>query len=367
MRRLGWAAALAALAAAVVIATWPRDGAGAGARQLRGVMLHSLWGESPAAFIPRELDAARRLGASAVRVDVAWGSLEPNGKGSFANSYRSRLDRFMHEASRRGLKVVVVFHTTPCWASSAPSSVKRGCHGNWWARQVQAYPPANPRHLADAVGWLLRRHGNRMAALEVWNEPNVRDPEPRFLRSRDPAGAYVRLLRAAYGAAKRADRDVTVLAGALAFSDSDFLRTLYARGMRGHYDAISVHPYSEGRSPSAPPPGGRTRLAFRGGLEDIRRTMLAAGDRKPIWATEFGWTTAHGSSWRVDSATQARYLEEAVGILAGMPYVKGAFIYNLRNNGTDRSEFEDNFGLLRRNFTHRMSYEAVRRAFTRLR
>src|SRR3712207_1365833 len=80
------------------------------ASQLRGAQTHPLWSDSSTADFDRELDLLREAGATAVRIDITWSSLEPTGKGEFARSYVTRADAFMQHARERGLKVIVTLH-----------------------------------------------------------------------------------------------------------------------------------------------------------------------------------------------------------------------------------------------------------------
>jgi hypothetical protein len=319
-------------------------------------MLHSLWWESSAADMDRELDLARWAGASAVRVDVQWSSLETGGKGTRSSWYLDKLDRFMAGAERRGLKVIAMLWSTPCWASTAPDAVRQGCEGEWWQRGVDSYPPRHASDYADVAAFVARRYGPTLAALEVWNEPNL--DEGTFWKAPDKPAAYAALLRAAYPAVKAADPDVAVLAGALAFADRPFLERLYAAGIQGSYDGISVHPYNEWRHP-----GDRWRpewrkYTFLPGLEWVRAAQEQVGDRAPLWITEFGWTACREGGWCVSEAQQAEYLRGAFHILDGLAFVEAAIVYNLRDKGIDPGK-ESNWGVVRRDFSPKPAYAAL--------
>lgn len=332
--------ALAALLACCALAA----PAGA-ATPYRGVQLHSLWGDTTPADMERELDAARLAGSTAVRVDVGWSSLEQDGKGQIAGFYLERLDRFMAGASARGLAVVADVSSTPCWASTAPDGLKQGCQGAWWDRGVTDYAPADPQDFADIVRWLTTRYSGRLAAVEIWNEPN--HPTGMFWKAPDRAAEYARLLRAAYPAAKAGDPAVPVLAGALAKADLPFLEALYANGIQGYYDGLSVHPYDD-----------RGFAALRA----LRTRQLAHGDTRPVWVTEFGWPTGGDPQWHVTPTAQAANIGTAVLDLGRLPWVRSAFVYNLRDKGTDAGWMEDNFGLLRRDFSTKPAFLALRTA-----
>ena len=325
----------------------------AAAPEWRGVQLHSLWWESTNSDMDRELDLARDSGANVVRVDVGWSSLETGGKGP-GGWYLDKLDRLVAGASARGMKVLPGVLGTPCWASSAPESLRQGCQGSWWNRdQITMYPPTNNQDFADIAVFIARRYEGKLAAIELWNEPNL--GEDRFWIAPDEPRAYAEMVKAAYPRLKQASPNLPVLAGALAYGNDAWVRGMYAAGIKGHYDGLAIHPYHDG----APSPGSW------GGIEWARRLQREAGDTAPLWLTEFGWSTCRiGSGWCVTPADQARFITAAFATLAAEPNVKAGIVYNLRNKGTNPDSFEDNFGLVGRDFTPKPGYNALKAALT---
>ncbi len=321
----------------------------------RGFQVHSLWYERTSAEMQHELDLIQELGGNVVRVDVGWSSLESDGKGEYTQWYLDKLDRLVQEASSRSMKVIATLGTTPCWASSAPETLKQGCSGRWWDRGVQNYPPTSAGDFGDAARFLTARYGTELAALEVWNEPNTE----RFLVAPNRASAYASLVKAAYPAAKAGNSAVPVIIGALAAADRPFLDELYAQGIKGYYDGISVHPYNEWRDPYDRWQPQWKKYTFLPGMEWIREGQVAAGDNKPLWITEFGWDTCTGSSWCVNEAQQADYLVKAFQILNTLNYVYGATAYELRDESTDKSDFESNWGLVHQDFSKKPAFDAV--------
>lgn len=349
---MGSLARVLVCAAAVVLLAAP---AAVARPAYRGVQLHSLWFDTSRAQMDRELAAAHALGSTAVRVDVVWASLETDGKGRRSAWYVRKLDRFVAGARARRMKVIATLWGTPCWAAAAPAAVKQGCAGDWWNRGVDAYPPARPRDYAAVARWVTARYGRDLAALEIWNEPDL--PDRSFWNTDDAPGRYAALLRAAYPAAKKGDPRVPVLAGAMAGNDLPFLRALYAHGARGRYDGVSVHPYAAERGPDDPGDPGFERYTFALGLGWLRAGMAAAGDRAPLWVTEFGWTTA--SPGGVTEQQQADYLTRGFAVLDGLRFVRAGIVYNLRDKGGDPAVREDNFGLVRPDFSAKPAYGAV--------
>ena len=330
----------------------------------RGVQLHSLWSSSSDESMARELDLVRDLGANAVRADIAWSSLQTDGPNGYSDWYVEKLDAFVAGAEARGMKVIANLWSTPCWASSALETLKQGCEGAWWDRGVTKYMPRNPLDYARTAQWLTARYGTKLAALEVWNEPN----HENFLTAADPAAAYAPLVKATYPLAKEGNPDVPVLAGALSFADRAFLDRLYALGIKGSYDGISVHPYNEWRAPGDMWQDDWKKYTLIPGLRSIRAAQQTVGDNTPVWITEFGWTNCNGSDrWCVSAEQQASYLQDSFGLIDAEPYVKSAVVYNLRDKGTDRSYTEDNFGLMTRDYAPKPAYAAVRAAWSGVR
>ena len=129
------------------------------------------------------------------------------------------------------------------------------------------------RPIATFVAYLAQRYGTRLAAIEVWNEPDQSN-EAYFAGPEKPQ-RYAAVLRAAYPAIKQANPNVPVLAGSLVGANGVFLRALYAAGIKGYYDGLAVHYYT-------------LTLAS---LRSIHEVQVANGDTKPLWLNEFGWSS----------------------------------------------------------------------------
>jgi len=112
--------------------------------------------------------------------------------------------------------VLAIFGSTPCWASSASSTVKAGCTASMgdWAK----YPTSSGPALRAAAQELGRRWGGRLAGVEYWNEPN----NSSFFAA--GVNAYVGLLKVFYPAIKTVAPTLTVIGGDLSMADTTFLQ-----------------------------------------------------------------------------------------------------------------------------------------------
>jgi acyl-homoserine lactone acylase PvdQ len=102
-----------------------------------------------------------------------------------------------------------------------------------------SYLPQRPQDFAFIARFIARRWGKWLAALELWNEPNLFTA----VSPEEQVAAYTAMVRGAYPAIKRVAPRLPVLAGSLGLTDVWFLRQMYAHGARGYFEGLSVHPY----------------------------------------------------------------------------------------------------------------------------
>ena len=333
---------LAALLAVAALAA-PAASAHAAGGLLGGVNIPGIARGPGLAEADRSIQQAAKLHARLVRVDFSWAALQPTGP-TFEPSTLAYADRLVEDASRSGIKVVATVEGTPCWASSAPPALLKRCAAGR-GEGASSWPPRDPASYAAVLSALVQRYGTKLAAIEVWNEPDQANED--YFAGPNKAQNYARLLRAAYPAVKSANPAVAVLGGSLVGSNGAFLRALYAAGIKGYYDALSVHFY-------------HLTLAS---LRSIREVQLANSDRTPLWLDEFGWT----SCWPdrkieqeqacVTRQTQALNLRNAIREMARAPYVAAAMVYKLQD-----SPAED-FGALTASGVRKPAFKALSEAF----
>jgi len=204
----------------------------------------------------------------------------------------------------------------------------------------------NPSAYAAFAASLAARYGSRLAAIEIWNEPDQSNED--YFAGPDKARRYTALVRAAYPAVKRVDPTLPVLAGSLVGSNGLFLDLLYADGMKGFYDGLSVHFYN----------------LTVASLHSIRAVQLAHGDSAPLWLDEFGWTSCWGHALVqeeqgcVTRSVQATDLRTSFSEFAQLPYVAAAVVYKLQD-----SPGED-FGVLDAGAHRKPSFAALVAALT---
>jgi hypothetical protein len=339
----------------------------ASAAALAGVQTHLLWDGVSGDDMRHQLGLVRASGATLTRVDVGWASIQEQGPDSMTEYHLNRLDAVVEAADKRNIKLLLTFANTPCWASTAPESHRQGCKGAWWERDVVAYPPRDPAKYAQALGALAARYRGKVAAWEIWNEPN----HPDFWKSSDPARDYAALVKASYPVVKAADPDATIIAGALSQSDYAFTARLYQLGIKGNFDAYSIHPYSEDTSPLNPRTGVDARYSFVRGVPAVRAVMRDNGDNRPMWFTEVGFSTSPTrtpDAWRngVSEARQAQYLKQQLRQVARWPWVAATVWYQLQDTSPDAGDLDDNMGLRRWNGSSKPAWAAFQNGVEQL-
>lgn len=281
--------------------------AGQDLRSRLGVTIHSLKDD-------RGLDIAKATGFSFVRTDLHWAKLEDTGEYHFGP-----FDELMGSLEQRNLGVVwILDYGHPNHGGESPRSDE----------DLTAYS----RYAATVVSH-FRGHNARF---EVWNEPNSK----QFLA--DP-NVYPRLLRTALDSIRRNDPDALVSTGGSAGFDFPFFTSILQSRSAEKASAIAVHPYRDSR----PETSGPDFLLLR----DLTRRV--GGLNLPPWETEWGYSSAgNGSSplrddGHSDSARKRQALltvRECLTLWAlDIPI---AVVYDLRDDGSNPANREQNFGLL---------------------
>jgi hypothetical protein len=333
-------------------------------------------------FLEQEVDPAKRqqliamahdAGYYFLRQEFPWQDIEIHGKGDFEDRrhepYRSaweKYDQIVAMAEAQDMELVVRLSTPPAWSRAA-------------GEDVGAFaPPDDAQDFADFVSAVVRRYQGRIRYYQLWNEPNI---YPEWgIYPIDPEG-YVELLKAGAEAARAADPNVVIIAGALAatinlqpeatpneqsLSDLIFLQRMYDAGAAPYFDIMAVQGYGLWSGPTD------TRMHPRvlniSHHLFIRDLMVKNGDAyKPIWISEMNWNVApegiEPRYGRVTPEQQARYLPIAYQrVLDDWPWVGVANTWYLKR-ATDQWEQEAKpeayFRLLAPDFTAQPVYDAM--------
>ena len=266
----------------------------------------------------RDMELIRDAGFGWVKQAFAWREIEGNGKGKYDWTVT---DRIVEQAESIGLHMIARLDTDPTWASgrSYPNS-----------DDVIMSPPKKNKDYADFCFAVASRYKGRIAAYQIWNEPNLKREWGG--NSPNPA-AYVALLQAGSKAIKRADPNAIIITAGLApttrsdnvaMPDTEFLKQMYVAGAKPHFDALGAHGAGY-RAPPEKDPGEVTcRIYCFRHVEDLHQIMVNNGDtQKQVVVLEFGWT--------MDSRSGSPYAWHAVTEEQQADYFVRAYQYAKQN------------------------------------
>jgi polysaccharide biosynthesis protein PslG len=311
---------------------------------------------------------ARGLGVGWVKQQVEWHTIE-HGPDNFEWEL---LDLAVEACHGFGFKVLLGVTHAPDWTRNS---------------ELESGPPADYAEFRRFMGQLATRYRGRVAAYELWNEPNL---AREWRGDRLEPARFVELVAEGSQGVRAADPDALIISGApavtgindgvTAIDDRVFLRGMYEAGIAQWVDGIGAHPYGFANPPDeswqdaahvASSHNDHPSFFFRDTLRDYHAIMLEDGDtERRIWVTEFGWPSTDGmgqmdtTGWEyareVSEDQQADYTVRAFQMGDDCSWVGPMFLWNL-NLATiwgSASSFSA-YSLLRSDGSYRPVYVAL--------
>lgn len=294
------------------------------------------------------LDKALQAGIFTVRRDLNWEGAERAGVFNFNYNLG-----FMPGVQSRGMKVLwVLDYGHPDHGGTTPQT----------ADDRQAYA-----NFAQAAATAFKN--KPVLAYELWNEPD----SSIYWTSPDPV-AFADLVARATSGIKTADSTAKVVTGGVVLGpDLSYLYRLAGQTSKlSQVDAIGVHPY---RFDSFIYNNPYKRVsnspeAFAADQAVLSNLMSAAGQTKPMWDTEAGYSSyLFLDSTRYGNGLDPRALNRQ-GVLTlrrvltqlamDAPLITLYSLYDTAYNATDR---EHNFGLLNADLNEKPSFVALKNLY----
>jgi hypothetical protein len=286
-------------------------------------------------FLQNEVEPTKReqtvrliseAGIHWIRQEFPWEDIEIHAKGDFEDrrhephqSAWAKYDHIVALAETYDLKIMARLSNPPAWSRALTNTVGTFA------------PPDDLDDYGDFVAAVAGRYRGRIAAYQIWNEPNI---YPEWGEYPISAEAYAALLKEGYTRVKAADPEAIVVMGALAatieldrvrryspdgqptspggLSDVLFLQQLYNAGAAPYFDVLAMQGYGLWSGPYDRRMQPRV-LNFSRPLY-VREVMVRNGDaHKAIWLSELGWNALPSESnlppayGRVTLEQQARY------------------------------------------------------------
>ena len=272
-----------------------------------------------------------------VKIDVSWEAIEP-AQGVFNFVV---LDEAVNALNSANINILLTLSgDTPVWARTVAQ---------------EDGPPDDFATFATYTSTIAAHFERRVAAYQIWNEPNLRRQWSSDRHRIDPA-SYFDLLRQAYAAIKAADPAAMVISAGLAptgfndgvnaLNDRLYLQSLYDLGLKNVTDAVAVHAVGFANPPEAEccqkPDGVETHYEnrsfyFKNTLDDYHAITQANEDQRPLWVTKFGWGTSEDTETPGEGLVyvtynslveQATYIPGAYTLARSMGYIGPMFLFN---------------------------------------
>ena len=284
-----------------------------------------------------------------VRFDFSWSDIQSKGPKSYN---WDKYDDIVKEANARDITVLGMIGYTPKWARKSSCSGDNKC------------APKDPQAYATFVSKVVDRYKSQdVRNWEIWNEPNNSD----FWKPQPNVKEYSKLLALSYAAAKKTDPNSNIISGGLSpatnngnnIAPTSFLRSLYGNKAGDSFDALGYHPYCYYNNFRCPTEYAEWSAWSQ--MNDtpvsMRSIMKANGDTaKKIWATEFGAPTNGPKS--VSETSQATMVKHAYNQFSQQEWAGPLFWYSLQDDGTDKNDVEDWFGLLDKNGRQKPAFKS---------
>jgi hypothetical protein len=171
-----------------------------------------------------EYNLLKNIGNQWMRIDFSWNHIEPvHGQWNFAY-----FDAYLATAANHSQKVLAILDYDTNWLNTT---------GPYQETRPYIKPEYIPFFL-EYVNQTVRRYKDRVAAFEIWNEPNI----DNFWKG--PDEEFFQLFNASAELIHSIDPEIIIVGGVLAGHDPIYLRKMFDANIMSKVDVISFHPYS---------------------------------------------------------------------------------------------------------------------------
>lgn len=291
--------------------------------------------------LEKAISLMKEAGVGSVRIDFIWQDIEPSrGKVDY-----SKYDALVDLLYRNNIQILGLLDYTADWASPA---------GQW------NYPDSDNALFVKYASGVVQRYKDKVKYWELWNEPDSHT----YWNPQDGLKSYVGLLKEVYVALKKIDPYCRILNGGIA-NGLTSVNHLYDNGAQGYFDIMNIHIFETPLDHSAI----KRANAF---VRLTKKIMARNGDsQKKIWVTEIGCPgvkrgTGVKNWWMGNNPSekdQARWVSEIYDNLLKEKSVGMVFWAFFRDTNDHWKNGTDYFGLVRNDFSKKVSFEAYKEAY----
>lgn len=295
------------------------------ARFLLGVGTHQGLGGPVSArgYVPAEnIAQIKQLGFNAFRDDFPWSDFEMPGRRLGFNPRLGRLEAQVRSGVARPLLILAFGHHLIPNSSPPTTDEARQRFAEYAAAAARSVVAQDP-------------------LFELWNEWNLASKKDAAFSPEN----YLALAQVARPAVKRVAPNAPFLVGALGDDPGwTWTEKMLRTGILQYADGASIHLYNFCMGPSK-----RTSAEIIDRLTAFHRLVSQASGNPtfPIYVTETGWTTASNKCGVNEQAQADNTAQLILWASTATRWLKGMWLYELKDSGTNPSDLEHNFGLYR--------------------
>jgi len=273
----------------------------------------------------------KNLGVDFVRDEIYWNDVERS-KGSY--SFIQRDISYVNSLAESHVRLLFVADgSCSFYGPSTP------------------FTPEGDQAYANYCGAVLKRFGNEIDAVEVYNEPN----------SILAVGSYLPGLKALFSTVRADGFKQPIIsvggAGIGGGMNPSYASEIFKAGAAAYCDGFSQHPYTSPWAPDLGYPcddGSNHNASMTLALDRSEALLQQSGFKRGGWITEIGWP----SPAVVSELKQAAFLARTILVVSSYPHMEGLSTYDFQDDGSDPNNKEHRFGIVRQDMTPKPSYQA---------
>ena len=218
-------------------------------------------GTSPLSRVERHFEIARQVGARYFRCAFSWNGIEKE-----RDKYDWTFwDGLVNLADQNHIQLIPYVAYSPRWAVSSEK--------DFWK-----HPPTDPQAYGDFMNRIAARYRGRIAAWEIWNEPDNKDYWTGTVEQFAP------LVKLAARRIRDADPNAVIVLGGMSYGLSPFLDHLIEVDHIDRWvDVVALHAYPESWS------NERAETVFQRWIPAVWESLVRDQSGVDLWVNEMGY------------------------------------------------------------------------------
>ena len=283
------------------------------------------------------------IGFNSIRLDYLWSNIEKQ-KGVFSTG-DPIIEEILKNSSGNKIQPLVIL----------------GGSNNLY---YSDYPKTNQdiSYFTTYSKYVVKHFTGKVKYYEIWNEWSIKNGH-----SESSAYAYFNLVKATYRAIKKMDPDAVVIAGGFNPTRQDemlWAKQLVKLGILDYVDGLSLHTYlhQEYKTPIV-----NENLKSIVDMEASFKALRGSEKNIPVYITEIGIPTeSYYHHMHFNNDFIANFAQKYIVAASNITFIKGVWWYDLVNDGSDRKNPEDNFGMYTEKYQPKKIIKSMKNAIQQI-